>query len=139
MDGKILIALTISASLLFCSALIKKLVRGSPFRLADFYLASDILLASLTTEIIFTLQSMRSSGPSAVVAAANAGMMAITTLFLFVVMSAQQALEGKALVADTPLHKNAKFWTLAVLCNFFAVTTLGFSIAIAYGVLGGVS
>lgn len=133
---RVLVALTISALLLFCSAFIRKLVRGTGFRLQDFYVASDILLAALTTEVIFSTHfassdRMATNG----ILVFNGVMTAATVVVLLVVVSIHQSIEGRAVSPSTRLFKDLRFWVLNIFLNFIAVLVLGVSIVVGYGSL----
>ena len=124
-----LTALGIPIGLIIVTAFIRKLVRGSEWSKADFFLGVELSLSALTLAVVNFIDISRASAKSSAnmspsIVISNGLFVAIIVVALLFVVSQHQDWEKK-----TQQPKMQVFW-LGIVCN-----TLGAALFIAFIVL----
>ncbi|MEP3776858.1 MAG: hypothetical protein ABJM82_07505 [Shimia thalassica] len=78
------IALGIPVALIVIGGLVKKIVRGSTWQAADFFLGVELALSAVTSSLIYVFELSKSTDPSQ--KAAALGVYSVTSLFLFLII-----------------------------------------------------
>ena len=114
--------------LLFCGALAKKLVRGTPWIQKDFYLGVEFTLAAITSGMLYIYDLVKPRTPvdsNKVVLAT--GFVIFAFVMLFLIMSTHQDWEDSS-------DMKGSFWRLCIVSNIFGGGLVSIFIFVVKGV-----
>ena len=129
-----LVALVIPLLLMACSALAKKLVRGSAWRMSDFFLGVELALAALGSAMVYfyDLKKVPPDSNSSLALAnkitATASFSVICFFLLLLILSNHQDWEPRS------TNPQGQFWMLVVVSNLLGISLLSSFILLVKGV-----
>lgn len=128
-----LVALVIPLLLMACSALAKKLVRGTAWQMADFFLGVELALAALGSAMVYfyDLKKVSPDSNSSLELAnkitATASFSVICFFLLLLILSNHQDWEPRS------TNPRGQFWMLVVVSNMLGISLLASFILLVKG------
>jgi len=129
-----LVALVIPLLLMLCSALAKKLVRGTAWKMGDFFLGVELSLAALGSAMVYfyDLQKLQSAADGGAAVAnkigATASFLAVCVFLLLWVLSNHQDWETRS------TNPKGQFWMLGVVSNLVGIALFAGFVLLVKGI-----